>query len=400
MRRVGLIGSVAATVLSLLGTGIAPASSAGLRLAAVPAVSPLVSSGPPSVLGVAPDEGTNVGGTKVTIGGERLTGVTTVDFGATPVALKQPSKSATTIKVVAPAGTGTVDVTVTGPEGTSATTPADRFTYTPSPPVISKLSPDHGAAAGGIAFSISGVNFSGATAVRFGAMSVPFTVKSAKTIKTTVPTAHALGSIDVTVTTPEGTSAPSPYTYEAELPAVEELPSTWGPAVGGNTVPVLGKGFLGASRVTFDGNEAISFETISDTEISAVAPPGTVSKVAVQVTTPEGTSPASCPGRNCKPVPHYEYREPAVTAVEPSSGPLAGGTPLTITGAGFSTVAGEMAFQVGHIYMTGVSCSSIATCTAMTAAGKVAGAQSVIARVKTNKPEQSEPNPAAVFTYE
>src|ERR1700760_505450 len=332
MRRVGLVGLVGAVVLSMLGMGIASASRTGLRLVAAPAASPLLSTGPPSVLSVTPDEGTNVGGTKVAIGGERLTGVTTVDFGATPVALKKPSKSATTIKVVAPSGTGTVDVTVTGPEGTSAATRSDRFTYTPSSPVISKLSPDHGGAAGGIALSVSGVNFSGATAVHFGTTSAPFTVKSAKVIKTTVPPAHAVGPVGVTVTTPEGTSAPSAYVYEAESPAVEELPSTWGPAVGGNTVPVRGKGFLGASRVTFDGNEAVSFETISDTEISAVAPPGTVSKVAVQVTTPEGTSRANCPGRGCKPVPHYEYREPTGTPIEPGTGRLPGGTPAAIPG--------------------------------------------------------------------
>ena len=36
----------------------------------------------------------------------------------------------TTITADSPAGTGTVDVTVTTPAGTSATSPADQFTYT------------------------------------------------------------------------------------------------------------------------------------------------------------------------------------------------------------------------------------------------------------------------------
>jgi hypothetical protein len=37
--------------------------------------------------------------------------------------------SATSITVTSPAGSGTVDVTVTGPGGKSATSSADQFTY-------------------------------------------------------------------------------------------------------------------------------------------------------------------------------------------------------------------------------------------------------------------------------
>jgi large repetitive protein len=51
-----------------------------------------------------------------------------VDFGAT----QAPSVkfvSSTEIAAISPAGTGTVDVTVTTGAGTSAVTAADQFTY-------------------------------------------------------------------------------------------------------------------------------------------------------------------------------------------------------------------------------------------------------------------------------
>ncbi len=63
----------------------------------------------------------------------RTSGVRAVKFGsynATGVTLN----SETSITAVSPAGSGTVDVTVTTAEGTSTTSPADRFTYLPAGP--------------------------------------------------------------------------------------------------------------------------------------------------------------------------------------------------------------------------------------------------------------------------
>jgi IPT/TIG domain len=86
---------------------------------------------PPAVTGVEPAEGPQTGGTTVTITGTSFTGTTAVDFGAT-AAKSFKVQSETSITAESPAGTGTVDVTVTTAEGTSATSSADRFTYAPS----------------------------------------------------------------------------------------------------------------------------------------------------------------------------------------------------------------------------------------------------------------------------
>ena len=63
----------------------------------------------------------------MTITGTGFTGATAVDFGTTP-ATSFTVVSDTTITADSPAGTGTVDVTVTTPGGTSATSSADQFT--------------------------------------------------------------------------------------------------------------------------------------------------------------------------------------------------------------------------------------------------------------------------------
>jgi hypothetical protein len=76
----------------------------------------------------------------------------------------------------------------------------------PPPPTVKHLSPDKGPTAGGTAVVITGSAFSGAEKVSFGGVEVAFTVVSDKEITTTSPPAGEAGHVDVTVTTPQGTS--------------------------------------------------------------------------------------------------------------------------------------------------------------------------------------------------
>jgi phosphodiesterase/alkaline phosphatase D-like protein len=85
---------------------------------------------PPSVGSVTPNEGPQAGGTSVTIAGANLNEATAVEFGSS-AATSFEVISATSITAVAPAGAGTVDVTVTTSAGTSATGPDDSFSYVP-----------------------------------------------------------------------------------------------------------------------------------------------------------------------------------------------------------------------------------------------------------------------------
>ncbi len=83
----------------------------------------------PSVTGVSPAQGSSSGGDSVTITGSGFTDATAVDFGTGNPAPSFTVASDTEIDAVTPLGMGMVDVTVTGPGGTSPTTSADQFTY-------------------------------------------------------------------------------------------------------------------------------------------------------------------------------------------------------------------------------------------------------------------------------
>ncbi len=85
---------------------------------------------PPVVTSISPASGPPAGGTSVAIAGANFApGATTVSFGAN-AATGVSCASATSCVATSPAGSGTVDVTVTTSLGTSATGAGDRFTYT------------------------------------------------------------------------------------------------------------------------------------------------------------------------------------------------------------------------------------------------------------------------------
>jgi hypothetical protein len=159
-----------------------------------------------TVTGVTPSTGPPAGGTSVTLSGTDLSGATAVDFGSTPATISADSDTALT--ATAPPGTGTVDVTVTTPDGTSATSSADRYTYTVvvPPPAVTGVSPATGPVGGGTSVTVTGTNLSGATAVDFGSTPGTITADSSSSVTATSPA--GAGTVDVTVVTPSGVSAP------------------------------------------------------------------------------------------------------------------------------------------------------------------------------------------------
>jgi hypothetical protein len=173
----------------------------------------------PTVTNVSPSSGPSTGGTSVTITGTGFTGATAVNFGSGNPANFSVSNS-TTIMATAPANStlGAVDVTVTTPGGTSATTSADQYTYVaPPPPTVTAVSPTAGPS--GTSVTITGTGFTGATAVNFGSGNpANFSVSNSTTIMATAPASSTGGTVDITVTTPGGTSATTSadqFTYQA-----------------------------------------------------------------------------------------------------------------------------------------------------------------------------------------
>jgi len=170
---------------------------------------------PPVVTGVSPDDGPAAGDTPVTITGTGFTNTTSVHFGTAAATGVTVNAQGTQITATSPAGSTLVDVTVTTPIATSKTSGADEFTYGPT---VTSVSPNSGPGAGLTPVTIGGTGFDNASSVLFGTTAATDVVVSTDgtQITATIPEATGAGQVDVTVTTPAGTSPVNPddtYTY-------------------------------------------------------------------------------------------------------------------------------------------------------------------------------------------
>jgi alpha-tubulin suppressor-like RCC1 family protein len=227
----------------------------------------------PAVTAISPKSGAIGGGTSVTITGVSLGGTTAVHFGATSAATFTIN-SATSVTATSPAGSGTVDVTITTPAGTSPAGAADRFSYRP-PPTVSKLSAKGGPATGGTSITITGTELSGTTNVEFGGVAASqFTVVSATTITAVAP-AHVAGTTDVRVTTGSGQSSASTKDRFKYTPTVEGFSPPSGPLAGGTNVVISGSGFVpgtGGTIFKFGKAKSKSVQCASSTSCTVLLP--------------------------------------------------------------------------------------------------------------------------------
>ena len=331
-------------------------------LTTTPSIDAAMALGVPSVAGINPMAGSIAGGISVTITGANLSSASAVKFGATPAIIT--AGSASSITATAPAeSAGTVDVTVTTPGGASATSAADKFTYVGAP-AVTGVNPTSGSTGGGSSVTISGTNLSGATSVKFGATAGTITANSATSITATAP-AETAGTVDVTVTTVAGTSAPSSadtFTYAA-APSVTAINPNSGSVAGGTTVTITGTNLSTASAVRF-GTTAAIITADSAGSITVTDPADAAGVVDVTVTSVGGTSATS-------PADTFAYAAaPTVTALSPTSGSVAGGTTVTITGTNLSG-ATSVSFGSSTGVITAVSASSITATAPSEAAGSV-----------------------------
>src|SRR5262249_42159534 len=120
------------------------------------------------------------------------------------------------------------------------------------PPTVANVNPNTGPTSGGTSVTITGTNFSGATAVSFGSNAAgSFTVNSATQITATSPA--GVGTVDVTVTTEGGTSAISSgdrFTY-GPAPTVTNVNSNTDPTSGGHRVTITVTNFSIARADSF-----------------------------------------------------------------------------------------------------------------------------------------------------
>src|SRR5207244_12028033 len=131
-----------------------------------------------------------------------------------------------------------------------------------------------------------------------------------------------------------------------------------GPEAGGTGETITGPKLAAGATVSFGGTAATSVVVVSATQITATTPAHAAGAVTVTVTNPDTQSGSLSNG--------FTYlAAPTVSSVTPNSGPVGGGTAVTIAGTNFVSGA---AVTFGGTAATGVAVVSPTQITATTPA--------------------------------
>ena len=149
------------------------------------------------------------------------------------------------------------------------------------PPFIRKLSPKKGPAAGGTSVTILGINFTGATVVKFGTANAAEVKINSPDSVTAVTPPGTTGAVPVSITTPIGTSVPTTrarFVYAS--PTVTGVSPNGGPRAGGTKVTITGTGFALGSETTFMFGKvpATSVSCSSTSSCTAVSPASAIAR--------------------------------------------------------------------------------------------------------------------------
>jgi len=319
-------------------------------------VDPSALGQPPAVSSVQPQTVSTLGGTPVQINGSNFASNALAFVGLSPVAgatQVNPSR----VDGAAPGGSvGPADVTVTNPDGQSATL-SGAVTYAVPPPSIATVTPNQGPGAGGNVVRIAGSGFQPGASVGFASTSAGIvTVLSSTDIDVTVPPGSD-GPVAISVVNPDGqsTTLNNGYTYVA-APVVAQVQPTSGPTSGGTTITITGTFFRSGATVSV-GTVPCTAVVVQPggTQVSCLTPAGTAGPAAVRVTNPDGQSGVlNNAFTYLAPVP-----PPTVTAISPAFGSTNGGTQVTIIGTNFQAGAAVTFGTIASPAVTVVSPSAI-----------------------------------------
>ncbi len=202
----------------------------------------------------------------------------------------------------------------------------------PQPKFVS-MSPHIGATAGGTRVTVHGTDLTHVTKVMFGdKRGRDLQVMSPTMLLVTAPP-HTRATTFLMVYTTHGRTfrnASDKFLFE-RAPALTSLSKHMGRAAGGDAVIVRGRAFTPGVRVLFGKNPAASVTRVSRQELKVVSPKGAPGVVNVRVTTPYGRAPIVPAGR-------FAYAGvPTISSLDHTSGPVAGGNTVTITGTAFQS---------------------------------------------------------------
>lgn len=246
----------------------------------------------------------------------------------------------------------------------------DREPPRPPAPDLLSVFPQAGQAAGGTHVNLTGINFQAGATVTFDALAATNVVVVNQNSITCDTPAHAAGPVDAVVTNPDGQSdtMAGAFTYTVVPgPDVLSVNPTSGPTAGGTAVTVTGTNFQSSATVSFGGTAATGVTFVNATTITCTTPGHAGGQADVVVQNPDLQADTLANGFTFVPPPD-------IVSINPTSGPTAGGTAVTITGTGFQAGA---TVTFGGTAGTGVSVPNATTITCTTPA-HAAGAADVV----------------------
>ena len=313
----------------------------------------------PTVTLVSPSTGS--AGTIVTLTGSGFSPILTdnvVRFGAGIATVT--AGTSTSLTVIAPAGTGNNNVTVTIGCATSPLGPFFQYLITPTP-TITSFTPTSGPV--GATVTISGTNFSATppnNTVKFNGTTAIVTASTTTSINTTVPSGAITGKITLTVSGKTATSASNFTVTTGAIPTITSITPTSGPI--GTTVTITGTNF----STTPANNTVNFFDGIDSYVVSAVVAASTATSITTTV--PSGASTGrikvTTAGGSVTSAGNFTVTcgsVPTITSFSPTSGVV--GTTVTIIGTNFSTTPSDNIVDFGgyNAIVTASTSTSITT---------------------------------------
>lgn len=291
---------------------------------------------PLNVFSIAPGRGDTGGGLEVRFRGAGLRGVVEVRFGGTPAAGWLTESDTVGVAITPPHPAGVVDIVVRDVAGAEVRLEA-AFVFE-QPVTITSIEPPKGSTRGGEPVRLTGSGFTADAVVTIGSRrALSVTLEGDGSLTALTPEGVA-GLADVFVRGTEGlgfreggfeyTAEPAPIPGAPEgIPRVVEVLPNSGPDAGGTALVVRGERFSPQTRVFIGPLEAASVQYVDATTLKATTPPGSPGMATVRAEQSGGED-ALAQG-------FYFVAEPALDAISPPYGSIAGGTLVRVHGAGF-----------------------------------------------------------------
>jgi hypothetical protein len=304
-----------------------------------------------SVTSLSPATGPTAGGTVLTLTGVGFTSVSTpkCQFGATLVTATVTSTTTATCPApIHVAGS----VAVTYSNDATNFVAAGNFIYADY--TLTSITPTNGPTVGGTTVTLTGTGFSmiGTPKCQFGTSVVIATVSSATSATCTSP-GPITGSIVVQFANDAQSFVGTP-TFLYINPIVTSFAPINGPTTGGTTVTLTGTGFvMGNAFCQFGASTPVTATVTSATSATCVSPAGN-GGVSLQYSNNGQTYVASNT---------FNYLTSTLTSISPTTGPVAGGTTVTLTGTEFAGLTPKCKFGTNIVAAT-ITSTTTATCMA------------------------------------